>query len=285
MWSLYLPLIQPCSPASLATRTLRAVLGTRIADYTYVDFAAGAGGPTPFFEADLNTRLGDRHAGPVDASGYSNDARSSDQVAKKHRPIDFVLTDIAPHVPAWTTAAERSRHLHYIPRPIDAANAPPNLLDDLVLPDDSKRKVFRLFSLAFHHFPDPLAAAILANSLETSSGFAIFELQTRTVSSFILITLMGPLLLLVTPICFWTDPIHLIFTYLVPIVPFIVVFDGYISSLRTRTGEEIKEMIVALDKDATKDWEFRWGSEWHTRPLGEMTWFIGIKKPRSDAVQ
>ena len=73
---------------------------------------------------------------------------------------------------------------------------------------------------------------------------------------------------------------HLVFTYLIPIVPFVLVFDGFVSSLRTRTGEEVKAMADSLGGEVAKEWEFRWGSEWHTRGIGEMTWVIGVKREK-----
>lgn len=256
---------------------MHTVLGPRISEYTYVDFCAGAGGPTPFFEADLNARLASRS---VSSGAGDSLAKNDFQTAPAEQPalVDFVLTDIAPHISAWRVAARNSPHMHYIPRSIDAANAPTDMLDSLDLQRRrSGHKVFRLFSLAFHHFPDPLAKSILANTLETSSGFAILELQARTIPSFVMITLIGPLMLLVTPFYFWRDPIHLIFTYLIPIIPCVLVFDGYISSLRTRTGKEVKQMADSLGEGASKNWEIRWGSAYHTWPIGEMSWVIGIK--------
>lgn len=273
-----MPLLQPCSPASLVTRTLLLVLRSRSPDFTYVDFCAGAGGPTPHIETDFNARLASVKRPVQTSSAIPPNGSGESEEADKIKTVDFVLTDIAPHIAAWTSAAQKSSRLHFIGKSIDASDAPDNMLDSLDLQQPPAfRRVFRLFSLAFHHFPDPLANSILANTLTTSSGFAILELQARTLSSWIMMALMGPLLLLITPFYFWRDPVHLIFTYLIPIVPFVVVFDGFISSLRTRTGEEIKSMIDNVNMHASQDWEIRWGSEWHTWPIGEMTWVIGVK--------
>ena len=276
-----MPVIQSSSPASLVARTLHTVLGPRISHYTYVDFCAGAGGPTPYIEADLNARLAasSDSAASTSTGIKHNGSVTTTSVDSAFQPVEFVLTDIAPHVPAWSLAAQKSSHVHYIPKPIDASNAPSDMLDACNLPSSpSGHKVFRLFSLAFHHFPDPLARSILKNTLTTSSGFAILELQARTLAAFIMICLMGPLLCLITPFYFYNDPVHLIFTYLIPVVPFVVVFDGFVSSLRTRTGEEVHEMAQRLGEGAMADWEFKWGTEYHTFLIGEMTWVIGVKK-------
>jgi hypothetical protein len=77
-------------------------------------------------------------------------------------------------------------------------------------------------------------------------------------SSLITIFLMGLLMFLITPFYFWRSPGHLFFTYIIPIIPFVLVFDGYVSSLRTRTAEED-------------------GHEQHTWPTGYVTWVIGTK--------
>lgn len=105
---------------------------------------------------------------------------------------------------------------------------------------------------------------------------SIFELQSRTLSSFITITAMGLLFALITPFYFWRDPGHLFFTYVIPIVPFVVVFDGYISSIRMRTPEEIQVLLEECGA-STEGWTFESGSEQHTFPTGYMHWFIGTK--------
>ena len=133
----------------LVSRVLSSVLGPRISDYVYVDFASGAGGPTPYIESHLNSEL----------RGASKEE------------VKFVLTDISPHVGAWEVAAKNSTNISYVPQSIDATDAPSaeTLLKDV--PGVKNKKVMRLFSLAFHHFDDDLAAKVLENTVETSDGF------------------------------------------------------------------------------------------------------------------
>ena len=148
-WINKFPFIQPMSPAALVSRVLTSVLGPRISDYAYVDFASGAGGPTPYIENHLNGELR----------------------AKGEEEVKFVLTDISPHVGAWEVAARKSANVSFIPQSIDATDAPSaeTLLKDV--PGVKGKKVLRLFSLAFHHFDDGLAAKVLENTVETSDGF------------------------------------------------------------------------------------------------------------------
>ena len=280
LWTYRLPIITQIAPSALLATTLQDQLGDSISQYTYVDFCAGAGGPTPYIERDLNERLKQ----PPTTLQKQLDSQLLNGFAEHEddETVDFVLTDIAPHLPAWTAASKRSRHLHYVEESVDAANAPPDLVRNLPPPGCSNdvprsRKIFRLYSLAFHHFPDALAQRILSNTFKTSSGFGIFELQSRTVSALITCTLTWPLLLLISPFYFWRDPGHLFFTYVIPIVPFVVVVDGYTSCLRTRERSEIEDLVEGLGTEKN-DWELRSGRSVHTWPIGELVWLIGTKK-------
>lgn len=106
---------------------------------------------------------------------------------------------------------------------------------------------------------------------------SIFELQERSLLSFLTMIGMGLLFLVITPFYFWRSPGHLFFTYIIPIVPFVLVFDGFVSSLRTRTPEEIRALMDQCGVSA-EGWSIQSGHEQHTWPMGYMTWVIGIKK-------
>lgn len=252
-WTFRVPIIQKASPAQLVASTLSRALSNAVTTYTYVDFCAGAGGPTPFIEKDLNAQLSSRTSATADGA------------------VKFVLTDLHPHIPDWTEASNRSEHLSFVSDPVDAANAPAGLSAQ-----DGK-KIFRLYNLAFHHFQDDLGSAILKNTLGTADGFGIFELQERTISSLITILLMGLLMFLITPFYFWRSPGHLFFTYIIPIIPFVLVFDGYISSLRTRSAEEVQTLMKECG-ESCDGWTVRSGHEQHTWPTGYLTWVIGVKE-------
>ena len=83
--------------------------------------------------------------------------------------MKFVLTDLKPHPEAWKALTKKSENLSYVTEGVDAANAPKDLLRGV--DGVQGKKVMRLFSLAFHHFDDDLAARILDNTAETADGF------------------------------------------------------------------------------------------------------------------
>jgi hypothetical protein len=146
-----MPIMQKHSPAQVVSSILYNTLGKSVIEYTYVDFCAGAGGPTPCIERELNQKLA-----KTKSSSVSDELNES---------VKFVMTDLHPHIADWKEACSKSKNLTFVPKPVDATNAPA----DLILGDG--KKVFRMFNLAFHHFDDSLGREILKNTLETSDGF------------------------------------------------------------------------------------------------------------------
>ncbi|KAG4417301.1 hypothetical protein IFR04_009591 [Cadophora malorum] len=281
-WTFRVPVLQKASPAQLVASTLYRTLADDVTSYTYVDFCAGAGGPTPFIEKDLNAQLSSHTpASPYTASLNASKAAltprsphaatSPRTLTPDNGAVQFILTDLHPHIPDWTEASKRSENLTFVSDPVDAANAPASLNGK------DGRKIFRLYNLAFHHFEDKLGLDILRNTIETADGFGIFELQERTISSLLTIFAMGLLMFLITPFYFWRSPGHLFFTYIIPIIPFVLVFDGYVSSLRTRSAEEVQALMKECGASCD-GWTVKNGQEQHTWPTGYMTWVIGIKK-------
>ncbi|RKK16558.1 hypothetical protein BFJ66_g5546 [Fusarium oxysporum f. sp. cepae] len=240
--------LQSQSPASLSAQVLIKQLNTSLPDYTYIDFCAGGGGPTPSIARTVNAHL---------------QSQESD-------PVRFILTDLHPNVEAWEQVAQKNPLLTYERNSVDAASAP----EYLVKREDGT-KPFRLFNLAFHHFDDDLAKDILRDTVETSEGLAIFELQDRSFASVLAVTFLGIGAFFSAPFFAfkWRSPATLIFSCLIPILPFVLMFDGYISALRTRTPEEVEALLRSCGADTSK-WEVRSGSEMHLWPCGYVNWVI-----------
>ncbi|KAI9891029.1 MAG: hypothetical protein M1814_003380 [Vezdaea aestivalis] len=247
MWTFHLPILQPSSPTHLAHRVLLTLFPPPLLqEHVFLDFCSGAGGPVPALERLVN-----------------------DETDRDER-VRFVLSDIHPHTEAWRAEERESRGgLGWIERSVDAS-------DEAGALDEERRagrKVFRTFFLAFHHFDDQMAKSVLKDAGKRGDGFLIFELVDRDFASFITNLLLWPLLLIITPFYYWQDPVHLFFTYIIPILPFVLVFDGIISSLRCRGKEEIR----ALMGPEMSDWKLKTGSITHTWPTGNMIYFIGSK--------
>lgn len=141
-----------------------------------------------------------------------------------------------------------------------------------------KRKTFRLFFLAFHHMDPAIARKVLWNALSSSdcAGIGIFELQGRSLGEIFMVCMLGPVLWVVAPWYFWRDQLMLFLMYILPVVPFIVVVDGIVSCLRTRTAEEILKLIEECGAGC-EGWEFKHESRMHNKLVGEMHWFIALR--------
>ncbi|KAK4189337.1 hypothetical protein QBC35DRAFT_493398 [Podospora australis] len=276
-WTTHIPLLQTSSPAAIVSRILSTQLSSsRVRDYVFIDFCAGGGGPTPQIEKHLNRAIS---SSPASTNSASTPSYAAAAVAPP--PVQFILTDLHPHVELWSAAAAASSNLTYVKESVDAARAPTDLIASH---KRSGKKVFRLFNLAFHHFDDTLARRILKNTVETSDGFGIFELQDRSWAGFFSCCLFGLGTLALAPYYayLWGSPLALVFTYLIPILPAVLVFDGWMSSLRTRTPEE----VVALLKDCGAEggeeeiakWEVKSGRETFMWPVGRVHWFIATRK-------
>ncbi|MEM9647276.1 MAG: hypothetical protein AAF969_02275, partial [Bacteroidota bacterium] len=84
-----------------------------------------------------------------------------------------------------------------------------------------------------------------------------FEAQERSVPS-ILAMLFSPIsVLFTTPFIQPFSLGRIIFTYLIPIVPLFVLWDGVVSSLRTYSVKEMQDLVANLDKSESYDWEIQ----------------------------
>lgn len=79
-------------------------------------------------------------------------------------------------------------------------------------------------------------------------------------------------------------PATLFFTYIIPIIPFILVFDGYISAYRSRSFSHIQYLAQCASTELTKqgkrpvggqEWVWEQGEREHTWPGGKMYYVIG----------
>ncbi len=149
--------------------------------------------------------------------------------------FEICLTDKYPNIAAFRGARVASRGaISYCAESVDATRIPPQLGG------------FRVMFTSFHHFAPNQAAAILQNTIDSRQGIAIFEAaRCRPLS--ILLTFLMPLGV------FFTVPFirpfrlsRLIWTYLIPVIPFVLWFDGVLSCLRAYSAAELSQLIPRL---------------------------------------
>ena len=174
-----------------------------------VDMCSGGGGPW----LDLSQRLqGDAQTG-----------------------FPIVLSDKYPNLRAFQFAGMASAdRIGFYPDPVDATNVPPGL------------KGFRTMFSTLHHFPPEKARAMLQNAVNAGEGIGTFDITRRVPYTTGLMLLWAFTPFLFTPLIRpfrWT---RLLWTYVVPVIPFVLLFDGVVSCLRTYRPEELREIIAKL---------------------------------------
>jgi len=176
--------------------------------------------------------------------------------------LKIILTDFYPNIPAFELTKKKATNFNFIERPVDARNVP------------SELKGFRTQFLSLHHFKPKDARQILQNAVDSNSGIGVFEAQERSVPS-VLAMVFSPLsVLFTTPFIRPFKIGRIIFTYLIPIVPLFVLWDGIVSSFRTYSVKEMNEMVKSLDGNE----KFNWNIGKVKSGPGVVLYLVGTKK-------
>ena len=180
--------------------------------------------------------------------------------------LQIWLTDKYPNLEAFQSVSASSDHrITYYPEPVDARNVPRAL------------KGLRTMFTSFHHFPPEDARAILQNAVDAGEGVGIFEITRRAPSAIAVIFVGVLLMFLHTPRIRPFRWSRLLWTYLIPIIPLVLIFDGIVSCLRTYRPQELREMI---DKLASREYQWEIGELKGKRT--PVTYLIGYPKVGSE---
>jgi len=181
------------------------------------------------------------------------------------RDLEVVLTDRFPNLGALESIDGTGAKVTYLTTPIDAADVPMSL------------KGFRTLLTSFHHFRPESALAILANAVDNGEGVGIFEYTERNWLIWALPTLLIPLFVwLCTPFIRPFRWRRLVWTYLVPIVPIVALWDGFVSNLRSYSVGELNDLVEQVKSDRY-EWQI---GKVRSLGLSRVTYVIGIPASR-----
>ena len=166
----------------------------------------------------------------------------NEELRKDIPDLKIWLTDLYPNISAFEFTKSKADNFEYVPDPVDARDVPVEL--------EGLRTQF----LSLHHFEPADAKRILQNALDSGSSLAIFEGQERSFASILAMILSPISVLLTTPFIRPFKLGRILFTYLIPIVPLFVLWDGIVSSLRTYSAQEMKELVSQLE--GTDNYDF-----------------------------
>lgn len=171
-----------------------------------IDLGSGAGGPWPDLFPELRTR---------------------------HPGLTLTLTDLAPNAGAVERFAG-VEGVTYSPEGVSALAGP------------ARPGEVRTMFTALHHFSPEEVKAILLSAQRERIGFAAFEATHRSAAG-LLVTVLVPLLAMVLmPRVRPRSWIALLITYLPPVVPLVIWWDGVASTLRTYSVAEMQAIAAEI---------------------------------------
>lgn len=155
----------------------------------------------------------------------------------EHAPLTVVLTD---KFPSSALPDRLGAGVSCVNFSVDAAHVPAALTG------------FRTIFSSFHHFPDTVARDVLGDAVRRGEGFAMAEVTSRTLRALATILLMPVFVWILTPRMRPFRWSRWLLTYLVPLIPLVVLWDGVVSCFRTRTPEEL---LVLTRNFSQYDWQ------------------------------
>jgi len=173
-----------------------------------------------------------------------------------------LLSDLLPNRAAQEKWKGADGRIRYLAEPVDAMAVPPHL-----------RGMRTLFD-ALHHFRPHDAQRILGDARRAGVPIGAFEVASRDLPH-VLGSIFIPLFVVaVTPFIRPFSWRRLFLTYLIPVLPLLIWWDGLVSNLRAHRVEEMRELTREI---ATPDYAFEVGSIGSGPSL--VTYVLGSPRP------
>jgi hypothetical protein len=183
-------------------------------------------------------------------------------LAKLGIDVSVCLTDKYPNLQGFERASRLTNQvINFHPQPLDPTKVPGDMPG------------FRTMFTAFHHFEPEQACEVLADAVRKRQGIAIFEATQRRPLA-LLFTLPAPLVvLLVTPFIRPFRWSRLFWTYLLPLVPLVTLFDGLVSCLRTYSVQDLRDLTQRL---GANDYHWDIGTARSRMAPMSITYLLGV---------
>lgn len=179
-------------------------------------------------------------------------------------PIELTLTDLYPNREVAKAIHESGQTwLRYELNPVDAGQV------------DQGRQGVRTMICSFHHMPPPVAKKILADAFQKRQPLCIFEISDNSSPKALWWTAFPIGILLVLFVTPWVRPFtfkQFFFTYIVPVLPICIAWDGAASNARTYTEGDLREMLQDL---TAPDYSWEIGTVRPQNTPGPMLYLLG----------
>jgi hypothetical protein len=132
----------------------------------------------------------------------------------------------------------------------------------------------RTMVCSMHHMPPEVAKRILKNALEAQQPICIYEISDNSIprgirwlafpTTFIMVFFITPLVRPMT----WQQ---LVFTYLIPILPLLIAWDGAVSNIRTYTLNDLDILLSDLQSE-----QYTWEKGTLAGKGGDKLYLLGL---------
>lgn len=174
-------------------------------------------------------------------------------------PIKVVLTDRYPNLAAGCRAQKISDGaIEYRAESVDAQRIPVSLGG------------FRTIFSSLHHFSPDEIVAMLHDAIEHEQGIGFFEVAKRRPRTIFHACFMPVAALCLVPFMRPLRFARLVWTYLLPVIPFVLLFDGVLSCLRAYLPGELRQMASRIGANKYN---------WEVGESGPITYLIGYPGP------
>ena len=192
-----------------------------------------------------------------------------DTMKQQNKKLPYVLiSDLFPII------SKMEKVIEQFPDNIKSINTP---LDALNVPDNISHSA-RIVLSSLHHFKPDQVRSILRDSVEKGKPIFILEPMNRRLLSGLKLGFFFFIAIMLNPIFSKHDRLlKVMFTYPIPLIPLMGMWDGVISVMRVYKEKELMALTSAIDAN------FKW--RFYNIPVswrGEISIFIG--KPHEDNI-
>jgi len=153
--------------------------------------------------------------------------------------IKITLTDKFPNRNAYEFISLKTKgRISFSDTSVDASHVPATLT--------GLRTIFS----GFHHFNNDFAKKVLKDAVDAKCGIGIFDGGNKNILAIIGILIFHPILFFMfTPFFKPFRFSRLLFTYIIPIIPFCTVWDGIVSIIRLYKPNELLKIAHEVDTE------------------------------------
>ena len=183
--------------------------------------------------------------------------------------LEVFLTDKFPRAAEESETSAAESQIHFVARPLDAT-------DPSAFPSG-----FRTIFSSFHHFNPAEARRFLQDGAAKQQGIGVFEVASRRAFTLLVILFVPLLDWIYTPLRRPFRWSRLFWTYVVPVVPLVLLVDGLISCLRAYSLNDLRALTTGLEGSAPPKgprYEWQIGEERSGRLPLRVTYLIGCPK-------